>query len=547
MQITVAQPLRSRHPLRLPVPLTAGYPWLLAGLTALAFSLRLGLLDRFPLREDEALYSYWALHGWRVDPLFLQVWPDKPPLFLWLLSAVFQLFGVSQASARLANVLISTLTIPVVAATASHLWGRRSAAVAAFTVALNPFAISFAATAYTDPLLVLAGSLAVLAALRRLPFWVGLWLGVAIMTKQQGLLYAPLVLALVVWPASTRPDTIACMRSILLRALRFIGGAALIMLPILYWDSLRWAVAPSPWDLSIRNYSALAWAPAQDWLPRLKQWLALAWYLLASWPVWIVLGALAMLAASRQLARALHPPDERIDMQPTITPAPQHPSTLIPRLCMMLWGLAFLTLHIATTVQVWDRYLLPLAPLLALASGHWIAGLSRTVHTRWLVGILLAWLVCLTPPALAAAEGRLPVGGDHGAYTGLNAALDWLKSNYPKPIILYHHDLGWHYRFYLYDEVTRGQYDLRWFPYAVYLADNAVKAPQRPKVLIQPAWASTRALALHLQVRGLELRRRARFGQFTLYEIEQPEQPYCTWCACRPAARFGPFTEWRTP
>src|SRR5690349_1851063 len=76
------------------------YPTSLAVLILLGFSLRLYLLNRFPFREDEAIYSFWALHAWHVDPLFLAVWPDKPPVFLWLLAATFRLFGSSQASAR---------------------------------------------------------------------------------------------------------------------------------------------------------------------------------------------------------------------------------------------------------------------------------------------------------------------------------------------------------------------------------------------------------------------------------------------------------------
>ena len=69
-------------------------------------------------------------------------------------------------------------------------WGRTAGVVAALLAALNPFAISFAPTVYTDALLVLAGSLALALAARGRAFWAGCWLGVAIMTKQQGLLFA---------------------------------------------------------------------------------------------------------------------------------------------------------------------------------------------------------------------------------------------------------------------------------------------------------------------------------------------------------------------
>ena len=172
---------------------------ILALITLAGFALRLPLLMRFPLREDEAIYGYWALHAWYVDPLFLHVWPDKPPVFLWLLSAALQLWGhgpeTAGAAARWINIMAGTLTIPVLAACARRWWGQGAAVVVALMVALNPFAISFAPTAFTDPLLVLAGSLALALIVRRRWFWSGFWLGIAIMTKQQGLLFAPLVVA----------------------------------------------------------------------------------------------------------------------------------------------------------------------------------------------------------------------------------------------------------------------------------------------------------------------------------------------------------------
>ena len=90
-------------------------PWLsgaLIAITLAGFGLRLALLDRYPLREDEAIYGYWALHGWHIDPLFLHVWPDKPPAFIWLLTLAFQAWGVSPSAARFLNIVLSTLTDP---------------------------------------------------------------------------------------------------------------------------------------------------------------------------------------------------------------------------------------------------------------------------------------------------------------------------------------------------------------------------------------------------------------------------------------------------
>lgn len=516
----------------------------LIALTLLGFSLRLYLLDRFPLREDEAIYSFWALHFWRVDPYFLTVWPDKPPFFIWLLGGIFQLLGPSQAAARWLNIALSTITIPVVGATACHLWNRRAALVAATVFSLNPFAISFAPTAYTDPLLVLASSLALYMAITSRAFWAGIWLGIAIMTKQQGVLYVPLVLGLLLQsqqqsvkdssPSPILPGPYARRTIHILRHLfptTFLTGLALIILPILYWDSLRWAVAPSPWDLGVRNYGALAFVPLVQWLPNLRDWLNLAWYLTASWWVWtaLILAALSLplfylLFYLRRHPGILSPSSLQFWRQW------RFPS---PALLLCIWSITFLALHIVTNIQIWDRYLLPLAPMLALLWGWLVVRWSSHVPAHWLaIGLVMIGLG-MVPAAWKAAAGKLPIGGDHGGYTGLTSALNQVEQMFPDHVTLYHQTLGWHYQFYLFDQIARGDYELRWFTNAVYLADNAVKAPHQHRLLIEPLWHPIPHLTPQLRIRGLTLQTVGRFGQFIVYIIDEPPQPFCDWCLCR--------------
>lgn len=482
--------------------------------TLAGFGLRTFLLDRFPLREDEAIYAYWALHAWRDDPMFLRVWPDKPPLYLWLLGGTLQLFGASAAGARWLNLACSTLVIPIVAATARRAWGLRAGALAAATLALNPYAISFGATAFTDPLLVLAGTLALCLAVYGRTGAAGLALGAAIMTKQQGLLFAPLVVG-GLWAAAP-PDGRAW--SVLRRSLlRMAAGAALVIAPILYWDSLRWAVAPSPWDLARRTYAALALLPLMQWPSRVAEWGGLVWHLAGSWPAWaLVAGAwLGGVLAGRRLGR----------------------SSGGHRLIALIagWSAGFLLLHTATTVQAWDRYLLPLAPMLALSLGWGLARLAAvaTRGPRGLAVVAAALLLVWTPPALRAAAGGIPIGGDHGAYAGLPAALDQVRSLGGERYVLYHQTLGWHYRFYLYDDVDAGRVELRWFPSTVYLAGNAAKTPYPPTYLIEPEWASLPNLATHLAMHGLALSPRGRFERFRVWEVTHLPQERCGWCVSR--------------
>ena len=543
--------------------------------TSTGLLLRLPLLARFPFREDEAIYAFWAIEAWH-DPLFLSVWPDKPPLFIWLLSATFSLFGPGEASARALNISISLLTIAMVAAMARRLWGRRAGIVAALALALNPFAISFAPTAFTDPLLVLAGSLAAYMAICKRPFWAGFWLGVAVMTKQQGLLYLPLVAGFTIYDLRftnggkaigkvTIHSPVGFDRLsprggewLLIKSLLHFGfGLALIILPILYWDSLRWSVAPSPWDLSIRNYGTLGLLPPSQWIDRILDWSQLIWYLTSSWFVWgWLLLALpvqwilkigprdaqrgrATTKIWTQSARRTHRGHREKQGRISTDPNPPHPFTLSSchLVTFFLWSIAFLILHIVTTLQPWDRYLLPLAPVLALFIGHLVSRVSRLLPTPQfaIVGAIL--MLLLLPPALEAADGQLPIGADHGAYEGLREAVAWVQQEAGeengRSSILYHRVLGWHHQFYFDEQIRAHKVQLRWFPNSVYLIDNANKAPHLRKFLIQPTWASNRDLAMRTTMSQMTLRPRAKFGNFSVLELSQPAQPFCSWCLCR--------------
>lgn len=494
------------------------------------FGLRLVLLDQFPLREDEAIYSYWALHLWNVDPWALTVWPDKPPLFLWLLGGVLQLFGLwdgvagpvlnSDAPARLLNVTADSLTTAVVGSIAYNLWGYRAGLLALIFYALSPFAISFAPTVYTDPLLVMWGMLAFLFAVKNRLFWAGLFLASAVMTKQQGIFYMPLVVLIqnrYLW----RRDTGTALRSPLALTLGFL----LLALPILWWDSRRWHVAPSPWDLSMLNYSELALLPASQWLARLVDWGPISWHLIAKGPLWILIFATAALAWHGGKLQW------RVESGERFGASRNSPLMFPTQYFLLICALIFLAAHIVTSVQIWDRYLLPLVPLLALLCGYFCSRILQSLPTSRNIPVVFAGAVLvllLMPAAEIGARGGYPLGGDHGDYVGLRRALTWVVVHAPADAILYHRVLGWQYRFYLFDanrpQTESSQLELRWFPHAVYLADNAAKTLQQRKFLIQPDWAPVRNAENHLAARNLDWRKRYRVGKFTVYELSSSDQ-----------------------
>lgn len=491
------------------------------------FALRLALPVSFPLHEDEALYGYWALHALHEDPNFLTVWPDKPPLYLWTLAGALGLFGAEPAAARLLNIGLSTLTIAVVAAIAITLWDRRAGAPAALAMALNPFAIAFSPTLFTDPMLVLAGMTGLLMALRGRPFWAGLWLGVAVMTKQQGVLYVPLVAGAlwIVLPTTKRRSAKAW--------LGFGAGLLVILAPVILWDAGRWAVAPSPWDLGARHYGRLTILPPGAWPARLRAWLPWLGELAGGWFVWLV----PAVGFDLTLLRPASGMDGR--------------KVMLVRL-LGLWNIAFLVLHVVSSVPTWDRYLLPLAPMLALclaglacrALDYFRLGAAPSSHRRagadfrlpiMIIGGLFCLLLFL--PAWQASRGERPMGGASDAYVGLDAGIAWLQgemTTQDRPVTLYHRTLGQHFRYYFYAELADNdqalQLDLRWFPSYVYLADNAAKTPGRALFYLRPIWETEPDLALRLAERNVSLIPRFRSGNMVVYELQPPKSGYCDWC-----------------
>ena len=472
----------------------SGYQRYLCVLILLGIGLRLVMLDRFRFHQDEALYSYWALRFLHDDPQFLEQWIDKPPLFIWLLAYWFQAFGASEASARLLNIGISILTIPVVAAIAKQAWTPAAGVVAATVFALNPFTISYSPTAFTDPLLVLTGVCSLYAALSKRTFLAGLCLGAAIMTKQQGIFFVPLTLAVLI---AGHPKAKAMAAAVL----RVGGGLALTVLPVLYWDSLRWTVAPSPWDLSVSNYSAIELLALEEWPGRVVHIAELLWYLTASNLVWI------LLIAGTALAIAYVPRTE--------VPLSERSSVLVVLLCG--WTGLYLGVHATFSLPVWDRYFLPLVPAFAILCGWLGARLLASDSSLWRQMVVGLWLVFLLPGGVQAAKGDFPLGSDHGAYDGLRGASAWLDNNSPPGAVLYHQGLSWHFQFYLYENPR--DYTVRWVASPVALADDAAKRPRSARFVIAPAWQPLRNFDPQLAARELELVQRAKEGNFTVYEL----------------------------
>jgi 4-amino-4-deoxy-L-arabinose transferase-like glycosyltransferase len=468
---------------------------------AVAVTLRvIPWLNHYPLHRDEALYGSWArLIASGTDPLLLTTWVDKPPLVLYALAGSIRIFGTSELALRLPGMIVSILTVPLLFGFARNVYGLRVAALAATLLAVSPFAILFAPTAFTDPWLTLWVIAGAWAALTGRSFLAGLSVGLAIASKQQGLLAVPLVFALLFLPeiaATKRPGGRPA-------AVRFVAegllGFVLIFAPMTYWDSLRWSNRPSFWDRSLATYGGLSVAPIQAWPHRAAAWASQLGLLFGYPLLSAIMLTLSVFVGFRGLGLTLKINRGRAHMTAPPGLSTNDSAAALPAALdglLILYMAGYLILHLILTFQTWDRYLLLLVPLVALTAAR---GISAAWHVagrypptvtfagRMRTATVIGLVAAVSWAASLGAAGRLPIGSDHGAYAGLEDVVTALRAQ-PADTIIYDHWLGWYYNFYLFDSPQ----ERRWWADAADLADTAARTaklePQRDQWLVIPAW-----------------------------------------------------------
>jgi 4-amino-4-deoxy-L-arabinose transferase-like glycosyltransferase len=486
--------------------------------------LRLLPLLRDPFHQDEVLYAFWGRLISSGRDLWLTSVPvDKPPLVPYLIAASQAVFGGSEFSVRLAGLAASLLSIPLTYSLAFRLYASRTAGlVAAAVMALTPYAVLFGATAFTDPILVAWWLTGCWAALSGRWGWAGLMLGLAIATKQQAIALAPLVLGLglVGWQwqpvrlwSATRST--GGRSSNWVKVGRFLLGVIGVLAVVVAWDKLRLTQGATVgfWGQSVDSYGGLRVIWPSELQSRLRGWAQLGGYLFG----WSWLGALFLAGTSLVIGSDL-------------TRGRQTRAALAD-LVLVTFACLFLFFHWLVAFPVWDRYLLPIVPVAALLLGRmvilfrerWQAERGRWYRRshRFVLMLCVLLLLSLVVGGMMAADGRIPVGGDHGAYDGLKDVTAFLRT-LPVGTVVYDRWLSWHYDYYLFDAYLYRA----GFPTPEWLAaDAAAFFDGRPRYVVIPDWESSvrmgRALAEVDLVMSPVLTTMRRDGEssFTVYEI----------------------------
>ena len=124
------------------------------------------------LDPDEPVYGETAKEmlstgDWLSPRIYGEFWYDKPPLFYWLESISFTLFGVSTTSARLPSILMGALLSPYLYLSMRKLVGEKAALYGAFISASSLEIIVLARSSVTDATLTFTLTVALISFLRK--------------------------------------------------------------------------------------------------------------------------------------------------------------------------------------------------------------------------------------------------------------------------------------------------------------------------------------------------------------------------------------------
>jgi hypothetical protein len=258
--------------------------------------------------------------------------------------------------------------------------------------------------------------------------WAGVLAGGAAATKQSGLIFLPLVV-LVGLVRHTRPrQRISDNLAWLVKGTAGFGAGAFF---VGVWVWVR-AAPLSFWQAGMAANDPGRIIRAGEVWPRLMGWGR--WLTAVTGPLWLTL------AVAGGIAAATFWLVWRGRQRRSAASAVVLASFLVAYLGL-LWLVAFPLL---------DRYLLPVIGLGSVLTAGLFEEILNVTRTRWAAGVGLLVVVAMIAPAMRAAYGAYPVGGDHGQFDGVDVVAESLRE-LPVGSVVYYTSLGWPLAYYLGD------------------------------------------------------------------------------------------------
>jgi len=279
------------------------------------------------------------------------------------------------------------------------------------------------------------------------------------------------------------------------RAVGFLAVCAIVAVSVeAGWEWAR-PCQPSPFTLGLTNYGGLRQVGIGEISARLTAWWQMGLsYAFASLPLNLatVVGGLAMV---------IWPPRGSSTQDRALV------------LCIAY----VLLMRSALSFGLWERYVLVAVPLMCLLLARVVAALTLVLcqgergalHRVWprVLPSLVQWLMAavavalLVQPVREGLYGRIPVGGDHGRYWGIEDAARAVRENAPPGAVVYHHTLGWQFSFYLYGAPL----DFWWYPSLEWLAETAAERAEHSQWIVVPWWEPADEIVSALGRHGLTL------------------------------------------
>lgn len=450
--------------------------------------------------SDEALYTTYArsaaVHGdWMLPgPL------DKPPLSLYASALALHFFAAEVLSsgvidvpirrgefaAKAPNVLAGLVFISTMYTLAQTLYGdiapalrRRTALLAALMVAVSPYAVAYSASAFTDMLMLMFMTGAVLAGARRRPAWSGSLLALSIASKPQGILFLPLAAgALLLCDDSPLAKRVRGVTRILIA---LFAGLTLLLL----WDMAR--PETSLFTLGSINISqGRMISSPHEWPARFSDWAGHGAHLMGTTALTIFILLVGCIGAIQRR--------DKTDI--------------------LLLGMAggYFALHWLGAFYTFDRYLLPLVPLLALMAARALAAISQMTYIVGLCALII----------VLGASGYHDPRADVYRSTqsdGLIHLADYLNSH-SLGAIIYDRWMGWEMGYYMGAWSNKRRV---YYPDPVIQAQDALLNPDAaPRYFVAPDNQDVSPWLDAFHAAGFRSRLDYDAGGFRVYEIIPP-------------------------